>query len=258
MRTIPELPGIHRLTQGDARAACDAADEIGTDADNLLCCIGFETAGTWNPAEPNHAGSGCLGLIQFDPQNAEALGTSTDKLRAMSFQEQLPWVVKYFVKWHRGAELDTLHGLYLAILWPAASNEADDHVLFSAPSKRYLQNVGFDKPGANGHRKGWVTRGDVCQTIDAFMSRANGKPRLGIPDDDTDDDGPLRTVDELRALATPTPPPPPVENAPPPADVAPCDVEPTTADDRAVLVEAGANGDVADELRKIEDFAKGL
>lgn len=41
--------------------------------------------------------SGATGLIQFMPSTAKQLGTTTDKLAAMTEVDQLDYVAKYFV-----------------------------------------------------------------------------------------------------------------------------------------------------------------
>lgn len=47
------------------------------DPSYLMACIAFETGETFSPAIKNSAGSGAVGLIQFMPSTAKALGTTT-------------------------------------------------------------------------------------------------------------------------------------------------------------------------------------
>lgn len=128
---------------------------LGVNPDYLMACMAFETGRTFDPTVRNAAGSGAIGLIQFMPATAAALGTSTEALAAMSGPQQLIFVEAYFRPWK--ARLRTLSDVYMAILWPGAIGKAEGFVLFrkddkSVP-KRYLQNAGLDF-----NRDGFVTK----------------------------------------------------------------------------------------------------
>src|SRR2546427_796322 len=94
------------------------AADLGIDLDYLMAAMAFESAMTFSPSIPNAAGSGAVGLIQFMPATAQALGTTTDELCRMTAEEQLDFVAKYFAG--RKGQLQTLEDVYMAILWPAA------------------------------------------------------------------------------------------------------------------------------------------
>jgi hypothetical protein len=119
---------------------------LGVEPSFLMACMAFESARTFNPAILNGAGSGAVGLIQFMPSTAQALGTTTAKLAAMSAVKQLDFVEKYFMP--RVGKLKTLEDVYMAILWPAAVGKPNAHVLFDKSDpvhpKRYIQNAGLD------------------------------------------------------------------------------------------------------------------
>jgi len=121
-------------------------DRLQIDPDFLMACIAFETGRTFDPAIRNAAGSGAVGLIQFMPSTAAALGTSTEALERMTGPEQLNYVFNYFEP-HR-AQLHTLSDVYMAILWPGAIGKPEGWVLFDqadkAHPKLYLQNRGLD------------------------------------------------------------------------------------------------------------------
>jgi hypothetical protein len=126
--------------------ACSIAAQIGIDPDWLMACIAFESGETFSPSVKNAAGSGAVGLIQFMPQTAALLGTSTQDLTAMSAEQQLDYVARYFRHW--GGKLKSLSDVYMVILWPAAVSQPDYYVLFDRDDpehpKRYLQNRGLD------------------------------------------------------------------------------------------------------------------
>jgi hypothetical protein len=125
--------------------------ELGCHPDDMMACIAFESAETFRADIRNAAGSGAVGLIQFMPQTAAALGTSTDQLVRMTPEQQLSVVECYFAP--RAGQLKSIEDLYMAILWPAAIGKPDDYVLFdradAAHPKLYLQNRGLDF-NANG------------------------------------------------------------------------------------------------------------
>lgn len=124
----------------------EVARTLGTDVNHLMACMAFESGETFSPSIRNAAGSGAVGLIQFMPSTAGALGTTTEALAAMTAVEQLKYVEKYFKP--RKGKLDSLEDVYMAILWPAAIGKPDDYVLFAKSNpqhpKRYIQNAGLD------------------------------------------------------------------------------------------------------------------
>lgn len=140
--------------------------------DYLMACMAFETGRTFDPAIRNAAGSGAVGLIQFMPSTAAALGTSVEALAAMSAVQQLAMVEAYF-RPSKG-RLKTLSDVYMAILWPGAIGKAESFVLFreSDPKrpKMYLQNKGLD-----WNDDGVITKAEACAGVEAQL-KAGLKP----------------------------------------------------------------------------------
>ena len=62
----------------------------------LAKIIDYESG--FDPSKKNLAGSGAVGLIQFMPKTAIALGTTTEELAQMSMEDQFDFVEKYFTK----------------------------------------------------------------------------------------------------------------------------------------------------------------
>jgi hypothetical protein len=79
------------------------------------------------------------------PETARLLGTNVDALGALTAEEQLQYVEKYFQPF-RG-KLTTLEDIYMAILWPRAVGQPNDYVLFSDGSIQYAQNAKLDDDG---------------------------------------------------------------------------------------------------------------
>lgn len=110
----------------------------------IMGSIAWESGETFSPSILNGAGSGACGLIQFMPSTATGLGTTTALLRAMSAEQQLEYVYKYF-KPYTG-RLKNLGDVYMSILWPAGIGKADDWTLWDGARQQtlYFQNRGLD------------------------------------------------------------------------------------------------------------------
>ncbi len=79
-----------------AAAIAGTANRLGFPAQWLVDVMAFETGGTFSPYVPNAGGSGAVGLIQFMPDTAKNLGTSSSALQGMNRVQQLVYVEKYF------------------------------------------------------------------------------------------------------------------------------------------------------------------
>lgn len=138
------------------------------DPSHLMACIAFETGETFSPSIRNAAGSGAVGLIQFMPRTAQALGTTTNELAEMTIEEQIDYVYKYF----RSAKgkLRTLSDVYMTILWPIAVGKSESYVLFRKDDpthpKLYIQNCGLD-----WNRDGVITKAEVSKKVYDKLSR---------------------------------------------------------------------------------------
>ena len=157
------IPAAVRHDVDFQRGVYGMSQRLGVSVGDLYAIMDFETGGTFDPAQRNAAGSGATGLIQFMPNTAAGLGTSTDQLASMSRVQQLQYVEQYFretgVK--PGASLSDL---YMAVLFPAAVGKSDDFVLFGNGAmsgfggRAYDQNSGLDKDGNGAVTKGEATR----------------------------------------------------------------------------------------------------
>lgn len=153
--------------------------DLRIEPDHLMACMAFESGGTFSPSQKNLAGSGATGLIQFMPDTAVSLGTTTKDLALMTAEEQLLYVDKYF-RPYRG-RLSNLGDLYMAILFPAGIGKLDDFPLFvegQKPIRRYQQNRGLDVD-----RDGIVTRGEACKGIVRKLTEGAKPENLFLRDD---------------------------------------------------------------------------
>lgn len=134
-------------------------------ASDLMTCMAFETAGTFSPSIKNAAGSGAIGLIQFMPETARGLGTSTGELSFMEPEKQLDYVVDYFQPY--APRIHSLSDMYMAILLPHYVGLPDTAILFHENTRAFLQNKGLDT-----NKDGQVTKGEVCARL--YVKRQEG------------------------------------------------------------------------------------
>lgn len=133
----------------------------------LYAVMGFETGGSFSPSETNKRGSGATGLIQFMPETAKGLGTTTEALSRMNRAEQLKYVDKYFEgNLPKGASLSDV---YMSILMPAAVGKPDNTVLFGPGGiipNGYSQNSGLDLNG-----DGKVTKAEASSKVLQYLPK---------------------------------------------------------------------------------------
>jgi len=128
----------------------------------LMAVMHFETGGTFGTSTVNAAGSGATGLIQFMPNTARSLGTTTEELAGMTRVEQMDYVERYLDQFGsriRGGEVDDL---YMAVLWPAAIGKEDGYAIFRQGTRAYEQNAGLDT-----NRDGTVTKFEAAAKVKA-------------------------------------------------------------------------------------------
>lgn len=145
-------------------------DELDLSPDFLMACMAWESAETFRPDIKNAAGSGATGLIQFMPSTARALGTTTAKLAAMTAEDQLNYVYKYFAE-HKG-RLKTLSDVYMAILWPKGIGKPESYTLWDRASMptTYRQNSGLDID-----KNGYITKAEAAAKVQQKLVKGMGK-----------------------------------------------------------------------------------
>lgn len=121
------------------------ANALKIDPNWLMILINAESAGTFSPSVRNPNG-GATGLIQFMPNTARGLGTSTAELAQMSNVQQLDWVYKYFKPY--AGKIKSYFDLYLATFFPAGIGKPDEYVFQTkglTAQKIAEQNKGINK-----------------------------------------------------------------------------------------------------------------
>ena len=139
------------------QAISNTSSRLRIDPSWLTKVMSFETGGTFNPGQKNAAGSGATGLIQFMPDTAKGLGTTVEKLAAMSRAEQMYFVEKHMSQYLANVENPTFSDVYMSVLYPAAVGKPENFVLFKKGTKAYDQNAGLDIDGS-----GTVTKAEAA------------------------------------------------------------------------------------------------
>jgi spore coat assembly protein SafA len=136
------------------------AGRLGTRPEYILAVMSFETGGSFSPSVRNPT-SGATGLIQFIPNTARGLGTSTTELANMTPVEQLHYVEMYFSQPRYAGKLGSIEGLYSAVLSGTAT--PDPHATlpnFVQGHRNYTQNSGLDF-----NNDGRVTSGEASSAV---------------------------------------------------------------------------------------------
>lgn len=162
---IDGVSGNRNVTPEFISAVEGMAQRLGTHPEYLLAVMSFETGGSFSPAQPNNAGGSATGLIQFMPDTARELGTSTDALARMSSVDQLQFVERYFNNRSDPGDLNTLEGVYTTVLHGSPRPDADA-TLFSQGTSAYSANAALDI-----NRDGRITSGEATSFV---RSRIDG------------------------------------------------------------------------------------
>lgn len=164
---IPEkVKSDTAFTQG----VTELAKKYKIPEDYLYAVMGFETGGTYDPAQKNMKDSGATGLIQFMPNTARGLGTSTDQLSKMSRAEQLKYVDKYFSG--KGIEGGSLSDVYMSVLFPAAVGKPDDFVLFGKGAMSGFTGIAYEQnKGLDLNKDGSVTKAEASSKVADYLPK---------------------------------------------------------------------------------------
>lgn len=136
----------HKITPSNLKKVIEVCKKLGINPDHLMMAMFKETAGTFSPSIKNPTSS-ASGLIQFMADTARDLGTTTAKLRAMTFNQQMDYVYRYFLPYK--GKLKTFYDVYAAILLPIAIGKKDD---WRFPNWVYKANKGIDV-----NKNGYIT-----------------------------------------------------------------------------------------------------
>lgn len=139
----------------------EISQRLGCNPNDLKAVIYAESGG--NPRAVNP--SGATGLIQFMPDTAKGLGTTTAALKNMTIEQQLDYVEKHLQGAKAGAgfaKTDKIDSgtLYSLVFLPAFAKR---DVLCQSDSIYYKANSGLDK-----NKDGLITKADLATQMKSF------------------------------------------------------------------------------------------
>jgi len=138
------------------------ADTLQIDANWLMAVMAIESS--LDPKRVN-ATTKATGLIQFMPETAKELGTTTSALLNMTNLQQLEYVLKYLKRYK--SKLNTFTDTYLAVFYPAACGKNDD---YKVGGKSVAQaNSIYDADG-----NGQLTKKEISDHINNWVYKKTG------------------------------------------------------------------------------------
>lgn len=138
-------------------AVIATCSRLGIEPNWLMLIMDNESG--FRPAIVNPTG-GATGLIQFMPDTAKDLGTTTAKLKEMTGVQQLYYVEKYYSKLIRqlGAARSALD-LYVMTFYPYALKKSDTYVIGSEVGRAAI--IAKQNPGFDVRKVGQITKSDM-------------------------------------------------------------------------------------------------
>lgn len=145
----------------------------------------IERESRWSPSIENSIGA--VGLIQFMPDTARTLGTTTGELKKMSRKEQAPYVLKYFRNvLNATGPIEKPGDMYMATFYPKYFRAPDDTIIGAKDSKGYAFRVWEQNPGLRCSPEGPITAGCVRAFGTPTTEPPSGWPTLQAPDPTVD------------------------------------------------------------------------
>jgi hypothetical protein len=172
---LPKFSGAAKYrTPDELDAFTRIVANAGYDPVAVGAIVELETGRTWSPKvkgakafsmAPGYA----IGLLQFSPDTARKLGTSTAQMAAMSFVEQAAFIPRYYAmfggpsKFSRPAD-------YYAAGFGTGVGASDSWVMAAKGDVRYDANTGLDV-----NRDDKITMADLSDLVTRAVTEASKK-----------------------------------------------------------------------------------
>ena len=114
------------------------------------------------------AANRATGLIQFMPDTALNLGTTTKAIYAMNAIDQLGYVYKYFKPW--AGRIKSYFDLYLVTFFPDAVGKPDDYILQTR--KLSASTIAKQNPFFDVNKDGKLTVGEIKRRMYESIPKA--------------------------------------------------------------------------------------
>jgi hypothetical protein len=201
--TAQDIMSRYGIDQDFAASIESLGNDLGVDPMYLANTMYAES--TLNPSEKNKAGSGAMGLIQFMPETAANLGTTTDELSRMTPVEQMEYVRRYFSADNLGAgRLRALrndpsqHNVNMAVFLPSRIGKPVDTQI---PQKYWSQNGSIRTPAdytrsAEERVNAYIQSKPVDAQTDKMLSEEQPEDTFRPEDDSVSSDTGVATGDQ--------------------------------------------------------------
>lgn len=128
---------------------------------NWMLLVMYKESG-FNPSKPNPNG-GAVGLIQFMPETAKGLNTSTEELKRMSAIEQLDYVYKFYKQFT--GKLNSVQDLYLATFLPIMVGKNIDSDTVLKYKGISAQGLAQANPAIDLNKDNQITKGEFDEYV---------------------------------------------------------------------------------------------
>jgi hypothetical protein len=145
----------------------EIARKLGANPDDLMAVmyiesnINSERENTSYPFKNGYA----TGLIQFTPDTAISLGTTTQDLKQMSNYNQLLYVLQYLLPYK--GKLKNVYDVYSAVFFPAAIGKPDNYIFET--SKLSASKVARNNPIFDLNKDSKINMKEFKAAIDAKL-----------------------------------------------------------------------------------------
>jgi hypothetical protein len=187
MPTLPKVKNLEKTSPAFRAKLYRIATELNVPPGELAALMGFESSWTFSPGVKNPSG-GATGLIQFMPDTARRLGTTTADLAKMTAFEQLDYVRKYLAgmgKWRIPGDT------YLMVFWPSGVGKPDDYLIGEkgnmtlVPGAQFSRNKVYEQnKGLDGNGDGRITAGDVRRKVLSILAQSEAAGTIEVNPDD--------------------------------------------------------------------------
>jgi hypothetical protein len=148
----------------------ELSDKLDIQEDWLSLIIYKENRGCTKT--PNSL-TGAVGIIQWLPSTARALGTSVKELSKMSFTEQLQYVEKYLLYVKAVGRINNYEDLYLSIFFPRALGKDNSYIMGIKPPKNMERDsMSFAQKVYHGNSSIDMNKDGII-TVEDFKNFAN-------------------------------------------------------------------------------------